>query len=81
MGVVTERVNGIVWSNILTLNCKGYLAINSKYILDGAWHCWTTVIAASMVENETISDVRRISGIHYPIYRMPSMEHDTALSD
>ena len=81
MGVVMERVNGIIWSNILMLKCKGYLAIKSKYILDGAWHCWTTVIATSMVENETISNVHRISGIYYPIYRMLSMEHDTALSD
>ena len=76
MGVVTERFEGFIRDDILTLNCKG---VNPKYILDGAWHRWTTVITASMVDDKTISDVRRISSIHYPIHRVPSMEHNAVL--
>ena len=79
MGVVTEWIEGIIWDDILTLNSKGYLAVNPKYILDGAWHHWTTVVTASMIDNKTISDVHRISSIHYPIHRVPSMECDTVL--
>lgn len=79
MGVVTERIEGFIRDDILTLNCKGYLPVNPKYILDGAWHRRTTVVTASMVDDKTISDVRRISSIHYPIHRVPSMERDAAL--
>lgn len=81
MGVVTIKIEGIIRGDILMLNCKGYFAINPKYILDAAWHRRTTVVTASMVDDETISDMRIISSIHYPIHRIPSMECDTALRD
>ncbi len=81
MGVVSEGVQSIVRGDILTLNSKGYLAVNPEYILDGAWYRRKTVVAASMVDDETITNMGRISSIHHTIHTMPSMECDTALRD